>query len=511
MALLRELLHEVSIIQKKGNIDIQIKSIQYDSRKVSPGDLFVAIKGGELDGHDYIDAAIRQGASAVVGELSTSDEKFPYMPYIQVGNSRAAMAHMASAFYGHPSRSMMMIGITGTNGKTSTVYLIDSILQASGLKTGILGTVVYRVAGEAHIANLTTPESSVLYQLLHSMLQHKTEAVVMEISSHALEQYRVEGLAFRLALFTNLSQDHLDYHRSMDQYATAKQRLFRQVDPVVGENIINGDDPMSPVMAQQNRRPVFTFSAAPGKADVFPGHVEFSFKGISANLHTPMGRLTVRSPLLGRHNLYNIMAAVSAGICLDVPAAMIEKGIKNLAEVPGRLEPVDEGQPFSVLVDYAHTPDAMEKVIHAVRELVTGSLIVVFGCGGDRDRIKRPLMGSVAEREADRAILTSDNPRTEDPMQIIDDTLEGVKNKDSMEVFVDRTEAIHRALDVAAESDCVLILGKGHETYQVIGTQKISYDDREIARNFLRDKFKNKDSTSGSENEPIDAAGYPAN
>ncbi|KPK89317.1 hypothetical protein AMJ80_09980 [bacterium SM23_31] len=505
MAILSELIHVVSIIKKSGNVDIQIRSIQYDSRKVSPGDLFVAIKGGKLDGHDYIDAAIRQGASAVVGELSISDNR---VPYIQVGNSRAAMAYMASVFYGHPSRSMKMIGITGTNGKTSTVYLIDSILQANGIKTGILGTVVYRVGTEEIAAGWTTPESSVLYQLLHSMLQHKTEAVVMEISSHALEQYRVEGLEFRLAIFTNLSQDHLDYHRSMDQYATAKQQLFRQVDPALGENIINGDDPMSLVMAKQNRRPVLIFSAVPGKADVFPERVEFSFKGISTSLHTPKGRLKIRSPLLGWHNLYNIMAAVSVGICLDVPAGVIEKGIKNLVRVPGRLEPVDEGQPFSVLVDYAHTPDAMEKVINAVRELVTGNLIVVFGCGGDRDRTKRPLMGSVAEKGADRAILTSDNPRTEDPMKIINDTLEGVKNKDSMEVFVDRTEAIHRALDVADKSDCVLILGKGHETYQVIGTQKNPYDDRKTARNFLRDKFKNRSLTSGNENEPIDATGY---
>ena len=494
---LKELLSEVTIITKSGDIDIQINTIQHDSRNVSPGDLYVAIKGGTHDGHDYIDAAIWRGATAVVGEIPPPGDG---APYIQVGNTRKAEAKITSAFYGHPWRSMKLIGITGTNGKTSTAHLIESILQEHGIRTGLIGTVVRRIGSEEKNADLTTPESSALHRILYSMFQQKTETVIMEISSHALDQYRVEGLVFRLAMFTNLSHDHLDYHRSMEDYTAAKQRLFTQVDPVEGENIMNGDDPMSQVMAQQNHRPVFTFSAAPGKADVFPVSAHFSLNGIEAVLHTPKGTLDVRSSLAGRHNLYNIMAAASAGLCLGIPAGEITSGIEKVSCIPGRLEPVVEGQSFSVLVDFAHTPDAMEKVMTALRGLITGNLIVVFGCGGDRDKSKRPLMGSIAEQLSDRAILTSDNPRNEDPEHIIQDTLEGVADKDAMDVIIDRTEAIRHALDIAKEADCVLILGKGHELYQAIGTEKIPHDDREVARKLLRIKLHDS-------NEQIDTAG----
>ncbi len=485
---LRQLLKDVTGHEEYGDIDIDIKSIQYDSRLISPGDLFVAIKGGTSDGHDYIDAAINKGAAAVVGENYLNDCG---VPCVRVGNARKALAQLSGAYYGHPGRDLTMIGITGTNGKTTTAYLINSILTAGGLSTGILGTIDYRVGNEEFPANWTTPETSELHRLLSLMRKQNAEAVIMEISSHALDQFRVEGLVFRVALFTNLTQDHLDYHRSMENYEVAKQRLFKQVDSVQGESILNGDDPASKGMAKQNHRPAVFYSAEPGKSDIFPDSADFNLNGIKAVLNTPAGRIKVDSGMIGKHNIYNIMAASGAGISMKIPVDMIEKGIAELDCVPGRLEKVFAGQNFAVLVDYAHTPDAMEKTIDSIKPLVKGRLIVVFGCGGDRDRGKRPMMGRIAELGSDIPILTSDNPRTEDPQKIILDVLDGIENRDSIEYHIDRTKAIHSALDLAKDEDCVLILGKGHETYQVLGTEKVYYDDRKVAREFLKNKFMN--------------------
>ena len=486
MKRLSDLLSGVDIIQKSGDSTIQIHGIQYDSREVSPGDLFVAIKGGTYDGHEYIDAAIRRRASAVVGNNPPPDDR---IPYVQVGNTRKALAEIAAAYYGHPGRSLSLIGITGTNGKTSTAFLIESILKQHGMRTGLLGTVMYKIGGEERTADWTTPESTTLQQLLAAMLEASTETVVMELSSHALDQYRAEGLAFRLAVFTNLTQDHLDYHRSMADYAAAKQRLFAQVDAVKGENIINGDDTRSREMVLANHRPVFTYSATAGKADVFPVSAEYSSRGSTVVLRTPSGDIALSTSLPGKHNVYNIMAAVSVGICLNISLEHIKNGIEAVITIPGRLEHVDVGQPFSVLVDYAHTPDAMENVITSVKQVTTGNLIVLFGCGGDRDKRKRPMMGSIADTYSDTAILTTDNPRTEDSEQIIQDTLQGVTNLDKMIIVPDRSDAIKTALDRASDDDCVLILGKGHEQYQMIGKEKLPFDDRQIAREYLRKKY----------------------
>jgi len=482
---LTDLLRNTDIIEWKGARTVHITDIRYDSRRISPGDLFVAIKGETYDGHDFIDAAVQQGAAAVVCETRKSGTA---VPCIRVGNSRKALALISAAFFGNPGGSMNIIGITGTNGKTSTAYLTESILQAGGVSTGLLGTVAYRIGTESHEAKWTTPESLELHQYLNAMKERHTETVIMEVSSHAIDQHRIEGLSFRLAVFTNLSQDHLDYHRSMEKYTAVKQRLFRRVDPVKGENIINTDDPRSRQMTRENHRPVVTYSMRAGKADVFPLSSEFRLDGTAASLRTPAGDIEIQSPLIGRHNLSNIMAAVCAGICFGLPAARIAQGVDRLELIPGRLEPVSAGQSFSVLVDYAHTPDAMEKVIGSVRPMVKGKLIVLFGCGGDRDRSKRPLMGRIAERGADLAVLTSDNPRTEDPEKIIDDVLTGIENPGTMVIMPDRTAAIHRAIDAAGETDCVLILGKGHETYQILGSRRIHYDDREVAREYLKEK-----------------------
>jgi len=477
------LLNNTTIIKSIGDLDVNVRHIQYDSRKILPGDLFVAVRGEKYDGHDFVDAAVEKGASSVVCEEFRSDIS---VPCVTVEDSRAALARISSAYYEHPARSLMIIGITGTNGKTSTAYLIENAIKAGGHTTGLLSTIYYRVGSEEHPAKWTTPEPLELQQYLNSMREQQTDSVVMEVSSHALEQSRVDGIAFRLAVFTNLSQDHLDYHRSMERYISAKQRLFRQVDSDKGENIINGDDPVGMRMKDQNHRPVLFYSAKKGKADVFPISAELLRSGITASFKTPKGTINIRSHLIGKHNLYNIMAAVCAGISLNINPEQIELGINETKIIPGRLESVNAGQTFTVLVDYAHTPDAMQKVIDAIRPLIPGRLIAVFGCGGDRDRGKRPIMGGIAEKSADVAILTSDNPRTEEPHNIIKDVLTGIKDVSKVEAIVDRTQAIHQALDTAKDDDGVLILGKGHETYQVLGEKTIHFDDREVVRNYLK-------------------------
>ncbi len=488
MKRLTDLINGLEANNTSVSTDIEINNIQYDSRNILPGDLFVAIKGETSDGHEFIDAAIDKGAAAVICE---NDIPGITIPSVKVSNSRKALALVSSSYYDNPGKSMKLIGITGTNGKTSTAYLLDNILQTTGYSTGLLGTIKYRAGEEEFQAKWTTPESLEMQLLLSKMREKKAWATVMEVSSHALEQNRIEGLVFETVVFTNLSQDHLDYHRSMERYADAKKRLFRQVDSQKGENVINGDDPVGFEMAKQNHRPVLTYSMDQGKADVFPDSVSYSSKGVRANLNSPVGKINIQSCMVGSHNLYNIMAAVGAGISLGISRENLEAGINGSAQVPGRLESVNAGQPFPVLVDYAHTPDAMEKAITAVRPLVDGRLIVLFGCGGDRDRDKRPQMGRIGEKGADIAILTSDNPRTEDPQQIINDVLEGISDKKGLKVIIDRKEAIHYSLEIAEENDWVLLLGKGHETYQILGTERIDFDDREIAKTFIKEKLQN--------------------
>ncbi|MFC1477401.1 UDP-N-acetylmuramoyl-L-alanyl-D-glutamate--2,6-diaminopimelate ligase [candidate division KSB1 bacterium] len=488
MKQLSNILKDVTILELSGSNDFTVNNIQYDSRKVLPGDLFVAIKGEAFDGHDFIEAAVERGAQAVVYE--TAGSEIP-VHAVRVSNTRKALALMAGALFDHPGKSMELIGITGTNGKTSTAYLIDNILRQGGKEAGLLGTISYRSGTETCPAKWTTPDALELHHHLSLMRENGMNVCIMEVSSHALDQCRIEGLDIKLAVFTNLSQDHLDYHRSMEYYAEAKQRLFQQVDSQKGENIINRDDPVGHSMAEQNHRPVLFYSVEKGKADVFPASVHYTRDGIQAGLNTPAGNVLIDTKLVGQHNLYNIMAAVCAGIAMKIPTATIEQGISATPIVPGRLEPVSAGQPFKVMVDYAHTPDAMENVIDAVRPLVKGRLFVVFGCGGDRDRGKRPLMGAIGEEKTDRAILTSDNPRTEDPQQIIDDVLTGIRNREKVEVIPDRTEAIHAALDSAESDDWILLLGKGHETYQVLGTRKIDYDDRAVAYDHLKKRYQN--------------------
>lgn len=480
-----------------------VESLHYQSRDVVPGGVFFAIQGFAADGHDYIDDACRRGAAAVVAEKSVA----PNVPVLQVANSRMALAQAAAAYYGHPSRDLTVIGLTGTNGKTTVSYLIEAMLSQAGRPAGVIGTVNYRHGDREVPASRTTPESLDLQRILADMRQHGVTHVVMEVASHGLDLHRVDACWFDVAAFTNLTQDHLDFHGDMERYWASKKSLFTRILPRGPKAqqalaVVNRDDPHGQHLSEEiaGDRPMVTFGQAPDN-DVWPDVIRSDLTGLEAVLHTPQGPLSMISPLVGQHNLENILAAAGCGIALDLPLEAIQAGIAATAAVPGRLEPVaDPGGRF-IYVDYAHTPDALENVLRALDALRQRRIICVFGCGGDRDRRKRPLMGEIAARMSDLAVVTSDNPRTEDPLSIIEDALEGVRRaapqiytlnnvrnhfgQHGHIVLPDRREAIGLAISVAEAGDTVLIAGKGHETYQIIGRTTIPFDDREEARRAL--------------------------
>jgi len=404
-------------------------------------------------------------------------------------DSRRALAHVATRFYDFPSRELLLIGITGTNGKTTVSYLCEAVLQAAGHTTGVIGTIDYRCGGIRKEATRTTPEASDLQALLRWMRDQGADGVVIEVSSHSLALSRVEGCAFDVAIFTNLTQDHLDFHGTMDQYFEAKARLFPMVKARKGTAVINLDDPAGKRLRDLTKTAVLTYGLS-READLSAEAATYGLEGIHARISTPWGGGEIRSPLLGRHNLYNLLAATGAGLALNLPLERILEGLASLQRVPGRLERVECGQPFTVVVDYAHTPDALERVLRTVRDLAAGRLIVLFGCGGDRDRGKRPLMGVAAARLADQLFLTSDNPRSEAPEAILEEIATGVRRVPGamtrVTVLVDRREAIEAALQKAQPGDFVLLAGKGHETIQIIGERKVPFDDREVARAVLK-------------------------
>jgi UDP-N-acetylmuramoyl-L-alanyl-D-glutamate--2,6-diaminopimelate ligase len=456
---------------------------------VKPGAIFVALRGVHTDGARFVPQAIANGAVAVVAE-SAAAPGVP-VPWLRVENARAALAELAAEFYANPSEELALVGITGTNGKTTTAYLLSAIFEAAGLKCGRVGTIGYNMGAREVGAARTTPEAPELQHMLREMVTAKCGACVMEVSSHALALRRVDGLRFAAGIFTNLTRDHLDFHGDMESYFGAKRRLFEMLpDGAVG--IINVDDRRGADLVATARRPVtYAIEAA---ADVRPGPLSFSLDGLSFEARTPRGTLHVRSPLVGRPNAYNILAASAAAMALDVPFSAIETGIAKLAHVPGRFQvasaPADD---VRVIVDYAHTDDALKNLLETARPMATGRLVTVFGAGGDRDRTKRPLMGAVAARLSDLVIVTSDNPRTEDPERIIEEVRRGItmpadrlapkgqKGTPSLAI-VDRTEAIEKAIKDARPGDLILLAGKGHEKYQVIGDREIPFDDVEVAR-----------------------------
>ncbi|MGH9469525.1 MAG: UDP-N-acetylmuramoyl-L-alanyl-D-glutamate--2,6-diaminopimelate ligase, partial [Terriglobia bacterium] len=484
--ILEGLLRHTEVLQLQGSSNAEIRSLAYDSRQAGAGCLFFAIEGERADGHRFVGQALERGAAGVVSERE-APPGFGAV-WVRVGKVRRALAEISRAFYGGPDSQLTLVGITGTNGKTTTAYLVQSVLEAAGMSTGLVGTIEYRLAGRSAPAHHTTPESLDVAAGLAEHLQAGGSAAVMEVSSHALAQERTWGFRFAAAVFTNLTGDHLDYHRDMETYFAAKRRLFEGLGAPPPElGVINRDDAWGKRLLEVPQPRQITYGVE-SNAQVKPKHFTLSREGIRATINTLHGKLDVESALLGRPNLQNILAAAAVTEGLGVDRDSIQQGIANLRQVPGRFERICEGQPFIVLVDYAHTHDALRNALATARELTRNRVVVVFGCGGDRDRTKRPLMGEVAGSMSDSVVLTSDNPRSEDPILVMNDVLVGLQKTARQYVAeVDREKAIRQALEQAREGDVVLIAGKGHETYQVLKEATIAFDDREAARRILRE------------------------
>ena len=478
-----------------------VSGVAYDSRAVTANALFVALKGLKADGASYARDAVTRGAIAVI-----SEDPAPAgiaVPWLQVPDARLALAAFAAEFYGRPSEQLTLVGITGTNGKTTTSYVLAAIFEAAGVKCGRIGTVGYRIAGKEHDAARTTPEAPELQRMLRDMVTQGCGASVMEVSSHALVLRRADHLRFAAGIFTNLTRDHLDFHGDMETYFTAKRRLFELL-PDDAVAITNVDDPRGSQFAAAAKRPVTYAIDAP--ADVSPGPISFTLDGLRFDVRTPRGTLHIQSPLVGRPNAYNILAAAATAMALDVPFSAIESGIRSLATVPGRFQVVSaSGDEVRVVVDYAHTDDALKNLLETARPLAGGRLITVFGCGGDRDTTKRPLMGAVAARLSDVVVVTSDNPRSENPEQIIEEIKRGIvlpadrigpkggAPKGPLCLAIpDRRAAIERAVKEARAGDLVLIAGKGHEKYQEIGDRRLPFDDVEVARAALAQRRRSR-------------------
>jgi len=486
-----------------GDSDIEITSLCYDSRKIEPGGLFFALRGVKSDGTEFVDAAVKGGAVAIVADRPCA---VAGATQVVVPDARLAMSLMAAEFYGNPTADIPVVGITGTNGKTTTTYLVEGILEKGGIPAAVLGTISYRFGGTSIPAPNTTPESVDLQGILRGLKDQGARGVVMEVSSHSLEQRRADGCLFDVAVFTNLTRDHLDYHVDMASYFTSKLRLFTDLLTPTKEKplrraVVNLDDPFGPRILQAISVPVLTYSVT-GDADLSVAEVQFSVHGICCRLNSPVGEIAISSELLGRFNLYNIMAAVGAGLALGIPKEAIRAGIEGHLKVPGRVERVPNDKGITVLVDYAHTGDALENVLATISELKTDRIITIFGCGGDRDKGKRPVMGEIAARYSDLAIVTSDNPRTEDPKEILKDVRAGILPLSLREYTIEelaggvrekgfamiesRREAVRAAILTARPGDIVLLAGKGHEDYQIVGTRKLHFDDREEAAEALK-------------------------
>jgi UDP-N-acetylmuramoyl-L-alanyl-D-glutamate--2,6-diaminopimelate ligase len=464
--------------------DVDVTALAYDSRRVGPGSLFAAIPGAKSDGHAFIEQAVKQGAVAILCERDVDTKG---ATKIIAKDARKALSLAAKRFFGAPSEQLTMVGVTGTNGKTTTTYLIASILEAAGLTTGVIGTLGVKLGTTTIETGLTTPESLELQSALATMLKKGAKAVAMEASSHALAQGRVEGVAYDVGVFTNLTHDHLDFHGTLDNYFEAKARLFTEHLKSNGKSVINIDDPRGAELAERLRRAgktVVTVSASGQAADVSARAIDLRLQGLRFDAHTSEGILRIESPLVGRFNVENLSLAVGTALALGVGTGTIMKALRTRGVVPGRLERVQGNGPV-VLVDYAHTPDALEKALSTLREFTTKPIVCVFGAGGDRDPVKRAPMGAAVAKLADVPVVTSDNPRSEDPRAITDAIEKGMGDKPRT-VELDRRKAIDFAIHEAVRKNgVVLIAGKGHETYQQIGSEKHPFDDREVAGKVL--------------------------
>jgi UDP-N-acetylmuramoyl-L-alanyl-D-glutamate--2,6-diaminopimelate ligase len=475
-----------------GTLPASITGVAADSRRVAAGDCFVAVPGFRQDARAFVRDAAARGASLVVTEGAPLDVP---VTQVLVPSARVALARLADAYYDHPSRRLTVVGITGTNGKTTTSYLVDALLRAGGGVTGVIGTVGYVIGPERREASQTTPEALEIQAMLARLVASGARGCAMEVSSHALVLARVEGIHFDVAVFTNLTQDHLDFHGSLEEYGRAKRRLFELLERSEKPRrvaVVNADDPASASMVRGLRLDVLTYGVHTA-ATVRGVDAESTLDGIRLRVDTPQGPLALRSPLVGGHNVENLLAAVACGLALDLPVATIAHALSAVTAVPGRFEQVRADQPFLVVVDYAHTPDALERVLATARKLTQARLGVVFGCGGDRDRGKRPIMGEIAVRLADAVWVTSDNPRSEEPQAIIDEVLVGVRRvpdgPERCATLPDRQDAIRSALGWARPDDTVVIAGKGHETYQILGAEVVPFDDREVARRILGERL----------------------
>jgi UDP-N-acetylmuramoyl-L-alanyl-D-glutamate--2,6-diaminopimelate ligase len=488
--LLNGVLSGCSVMHARGDMNVEVSGITLDSRQVVPGTVFVAIRGLKTDGNRFVPQAISKGAAAIVSALP--GESFPAMPWIQVTDERAALATLAANFYGRPAEKLHAIGITGTNGKTTTSRVVEAILQAAGFPCAVFGTIDYRGPGFSLEAERTTPEAPDLQALFKRVADGGWKHAVMEVSSHAIELKRVAGLRFEVAVFTNLTRDHLDLHNDMRSYFLAKKKLFTGLDGTVPRVLVlNIDDPCFDELKAIAPSRVVSYGMGPA-ADIFPVRHSLAadLTGMEVAYASPLGELQMRTSLLGKPNLYNIGAAIGVATGLGLPADAVKQGVSRLHGVPGRFELVQAGQPFRIVVDYAHTDDALARLLDSAREITPGRIVVVFGCGGDRDRTKRPLMGEIAARASDFAVATSDNPRSEDPIAILREVEPGLQRGGGIEgktyqMISDRREAIRVALQMAKPGDTVLLAGKGHEAYQIIGEENLPFDDRVVARELL--------------------------
>jgi len=473
-------------VQITPNDDIEVSSLAYDSRQVEEGALFFAVKGLKTDGHLFVDQAISRGAVAIASEQPQGTRSAA--TWIQTRSVRRLMAQGANRFYGEPSRSLPLIGITGTNGKTTTAHLSHTILQQHS-KAVMLGSINAKIGDRDLESTLTTPEAIDVQRILHEALDQGCEFGVMEASSHALFFDRVFQTYFPVSIFTNLSQDHLDFHSSLEEYFSTKQLLFqRSYNPGIRWALLNADDAFGQQLMSKTDGEVVTFGLS-DNAGIHPLSCRMSFEGLETELDFFGRTLQIKSHLLGQHNLYNLMAAATACSLLGVADETIQAALAGLRNVPGRFEKVSADVPFSIIIDFAHTPDALKNVLKLAQQVAEKRVICLFGCGGDRDRGKRPQMGSIACRDSDVVIVTSDNPRTEDPQEIIDEIIPGIPNTHTdVEVIPDRKVAIRRALEIAQPGDLVLLAGKGHETYQEIKGEKFPFDEREIVRKVLCSK-----------------------
>ncbi len=486
MQKLKVLLDKLPSGKVSGDTDFIIPKMEYDSRRVDRGDLFVALEGLSDDGHKYIPSAIDNGAAAVVVQ---KDGDYRVRAKILVPDTREALAFLSSRFYDFPSRRLRLVGITGTNGKTSITYLVRSILKQDKKKVGLIGTIAYWIDEQKLDAPNTTPESLDLQRMFSRMSEQGISAAVMEVSSHALVMHRVDGTEFDVAVFTNLNHEHLDFHKTMDAYRKAKGLLFKKIKEDGGISVINRDDPQWKYFYDLTENQSWTYSLNDSQADFYAKNYRCTPQGSVIDMGTPHGEMTLNTKLIGETNVYNTLASVAVGFALKIDPQIIKLGLESANVVPGRMESIQAGQTFNLWIDYGHTPHAFEFLLKTARKMTQGKLLFLFGCGGDRDQGKRPLMGKVASRYADRIFLTEDNPRNEDPRKIIEQIIQGIEDVGKVDVIIDRKEGIRKAIETAQPGDTLILAGKGHEEYQIIGNRKIHFSDKETVLELLSAKL----------------------